>query len=162
MCSFVTGLPRSGWYFLVPSIYLKISWSYLFKLSSTQLCKCTTISLSLPRVWTSEPLPVAIAHLSLPKFWVLSLLLLVAIVVLVVAVPYDGPADSSSGKGQCHSPGWHWPEPGSDSLLMCPSTTQSVKGTMWAQMGWVTPAPSMGIQWGTVPTLGREKNIRTP
>ena len=27
VCSFVTGLPQSGWYFLVPSICLSISWS---------------------------------------------------------------------------------------------------------------------------------------
>jgi hypothetical protein len=30
VCSFVTGLPHSGWYFLVPSISLRISWSHCF------------------------------------------------------------------------------------------------------------------------------------
>ena len=30
MCSFVIGLPHSGWYFLVPSICLRNSWTYCF------------------------------------------------------------------------------------------------------------------------------------
>ena len=30
VCSFVTDLPHSGWYFLVPSICLWISWSHCF------------------------------------------------------------------------------------------------------------------------------------
>jgi hypothetical protein len=31
MCSFVTELPNSEWYFLDPSICLQISWSHYFK-----------------------------------------------------------------------------------------------------------------------------------
>jgi hypothetical protein len=30
VCSFVTDLPHSGWYFLVPSFWLGISWSHCF------------------------------------------------------------------------------------------------------------------------------------
>jgi hypothetical protein len=30
VCSFVTGLPHSGWYFLDPSICLQTSWSHCF------------------------------------------------------------------------------------------------------------------------------------
>ena len=30
VCSFVTGLPYSGWYFLFPSICLRISWMHCF------------------------------------------------------------------------------------------------------------------------------------
>ena len=30
VCTFMTGLPHSGWYFIVPSICLWISWSHCF------------------------------------------------------------------------------------------------------------------------------------
>jgi hypothetical protein len=48
VCSFVTRLPHSGWYFLVP-ICLGISWSHCFYLlSSTPCYKCTIFSVSIP------------------------------------------------------------------------------------------------------------------
>jgi hypothetical protein len=49
VCSLVIGLPQPRWYFLVPSICLRISWMHPFKyLLSTLFCKCTTFSLSIP------------------------------------------------------------------------------------------------------------------
>ena len=45
VCSFVTGLPHSEWYFLVPYICLRISWSHFFK---AEWCNCITFSMSIP------------------------------------------------------------------------------------------------------------------
>jgi hypothetical protein len=48
VCYFVSGLCYSGWYFLVPSNFLWISWNHCCSsVCSTPLYKCTTFSIPI-------------------------------------------------------------------------------------------------------------------
>ena len=63
-----SGLPHSGFFFLVPSICLQVSRCHcILPLSSIPLCKCTTLSLSI--LWLRGILFVF-------SFWLLQIMLL--------------------------------------------------------------------------------------
>ena len=60
VCLFVTGLPHSGWFLLVPSICLPISrFHCFFLLSSIPLCKCNTFLYPFFSWGASRLLPVS-------------------------------------------------------------------------------------------------------